>query len=145
MKIATTPEKSHPLSASNPPSKSSGPVKPLPSLWKFGWRFNPPPSPPPFPAERGDAHYVYRTDISHRHVTIKQIIPNKLLLNHFTHESKNLSQKNRRKAFIVWISSSEPLIASVFFLKMYKILQMFETLQHFKNTRTFCEKFKYDF
>ena len=104
-----------------------------------------PPPPPPFPAERGDTHYVYRTDISHRHVTIKQIIPNKLLLNHFTHESKNLSQKNRRKAFIVWISSSEPLIASVFFLKMYKILQMFETLQHFKNTRTFCEKFKYDF
>ena len=72
---------------------------------------------PLFPAERGDAHYVYRTDISHRHVTIKQIIPNKLLLNHFTHESKNLSQKNRRKAFIAWISSSEPLIASVFFKK----------------------------
>ena len=145
MKIATTPEKSHPLSATNPPPKKLQVLSSPSHLFENLVGGSTPPPPPPFPAERGGTHYVYRTDISHRHVTIKQIIPNKLLLNHFTHESKNLSQKNRRKAFIVWISSSEPLIASVFFLKMYKILQMFETLQHFKNTRTFCEKFKYDF
>ena len=116
MKIATTPEKSHPFSASNPPLKVEVLSSPSHLFENLVGGSTPPPL-PLFPAERGDAHYVYRTDISHRHVTIKQIIPNKLLLNHFTHESKNLSQKNRRKAFIAWISSSEPLIASVFFKK----------------------------
>ena len=56
VKIATRPEKSYPLSPSNPSLKLE--VLLSPPFWKFGWRFSPPPS-----TESRGAHYVHAYNV----------------------------------------------------------------------------------
>ena len=56
VKIATSPEKSYPLSPSNPPLKLE--VLLSPPFWKFGWRFSPLPS-----TESRRAHYVHAYNV----------------------------------------------------------------------------------